>query len=230
MAKTEEIKIPKLGATKLNVELIGISDLILNKKSRSYELQEVFRQTNPKGTKIPAKLSQPYSLWEHLITSITWRDAITFHDDDYQKYTEDEWKEYMRNNAPCILRQAFVGSMAEAFKTFGYKGKEGTGKDGTDLKRAVNFDQPIYPISFANVGYEQKLIPNTGISKTNVVGQYNIFNGWRCNISFTFPERVFPVDTMIELLGVTGEYVGVGTQRKNGYGRWEIGKIERYNI
>ena len=224
MKNEKNITMDAIKQTILEVELIGESDLILNKKSRSYELSEVWKQTNPKGAKMPEKLTQDYSLWEHLITSITWDKPITFHDDDYSLYTEEEWRYYMENNAPCILSSAFVGAMGEAFKTFGFK--ERTGRAGTDFKRAINFLSPKNPITFAEATYEQKLIPNNGINRTNVVGQYNVFSGWRCKVKLACADIVFPEETIIELLATTGKFVGVGTQRKNGYGHWTLGDIE----
>ena len=228
MAATKNITINPVNQTLLHVELVGTSPLILNKKARSYEMAEVFKQTHPKGTEMPKSLDQPYCLWERLITSLTWQKPITFHDEDYSLYTEDEWKDLMENNAPCILQNAFVGAMADAFKTFGYK--DSTGKAGTDLKRSVNCTSPKFPITFAEVGYEQKLIPNTGINKTNVVGQYNVFYGWRCVVQFACADVAFPTETLVSLIDTTGKFIGVGTQRKNGYGRWEIGEIKETKI
>lgn len=227
-SKNTTISIDAVQQTILTVELVGTSPLILNKKARSYERMEIFKQTNPKGTVIPKKYDQPYCMWERLITSLTWRDPIVLHDDDYSLYTEDEWRHYMQTNAPCILQNALVGAMAETFKTFGFK--DSTGKAGTDFKRAVNFTSPKFPIKFETAMYEQKLIPNNGINKTNVVGQYNVFQNWRCEVQLVCADIVFPAETLIELISTTGKFVGVGTQRKNGYGRWEIGEVRKEKI
>lgn len=228
MARTKEteknVTFEPVKQTVIDVELIGTSDLILNKKCRSYERAEVWKQTNPKGAKMPKNLEQDYNLWEHLITSITWDKPIEFHDDDYSLYTEEEWKQYMTENNPCILTAAFTGGMAEAFKTFGYKGS--TGKDGTDVKRSVNFLSPKAPITFTSAEYEQKLVPTKGITRTNVVAQYNIFHGWKCNVQLACADVVFPYETIIELLATTGKFIGVGTQRKNGYGHFAIGSVK----
>lgn len=227
MAKTEKkdlINIEPMKQTILNIELIGDTDLILNKKCRSYERSEVWKQSHPKGSKMPKELDQPYCLWEHLITSITWNKPIEFHDDNYSLYTQEEWEKYMRENNPCILSAAFAGAMNEAWKTFGFK--ESTGRDGTDFKRSVNFLNTRFPVTFDAVEFEQKLVPNTGLNKTNVVAQYNLFHGWKCDVSLSVADIVFPYQTIIDLVGVTGKFIGVGTQRKNGYGHFSIGHIE----
>ena len=217
------INLEPVKQTIIDVELIGSSDLILNKKCRSYERSEVWKQTHPKGSKMPKELDQEFSLWEHLITSLTWNKPIEFHDDDYSKYTQEEWETYMRENNPCILAAAFAGAMSEAFKTFGFK--DSTGKAGTDLRRSVNFQSPKFPIEFQAVEYEQKLVPNTGINKTNVVAQYNVFHNWKCKLRILTADVVFPYETIIDLLATTGKFIGVGTQRKNGYGHFEIGEV-----
>ena len=70
MARTKEteknVTFEPVKQTVVDVELIGTSDLILNKKCRSYERAEVWKQTNPKGAKMPKNLEQDYNLWEHL--------------------------------------------------------------------------------------------------------------------------------------------------------------------
>lgn len=222
--KTKTVALEPVKQTTIKVELIGTSDLILNKKARSYERSEVWKQTNPKGSKMPKELDQDYNLWEHLITSLTWDKPIEFHDTDYSLYTEDEWRSYMKTNAPCILSAAFMGAMGEAFKTFGFK--DSTGKAGTDFKRAINFMSPKFPIKFCEATYEQKLVPTTGITRTNVVAQYNVFKGWSCEIELACADIVFPIDTIVDLISTTGRFIGVGTQRKAGYGHWETVNVE----
>ena len=217
MAKTMKINDIKENVIKLKI--VGDSDLILHKKSRLYERGEVWKQNHPKGTELPEEY-QGKNMWEQLITSITWEHPITFHDDDVNLYTEDEWREYMQNNRPCILTQAFAKSFQEAFKSFGYK--DSTKKAGTDFQRALNFDGSKIPVNFAGVVTESKLVPNTGINKTNVVCNQNVFSGWETEIVLRMPEKVFPVETVISIVSTAGRYIGIGSQRKNGYGRYHI--------
>ena len=120
MGNTRNIDIEPIKENIITLDIVGDSDLILHKKSRLYEWGEVWKQNHPKGAELPEKF-QGKNKWEQLITSITWEKPITFHDDDINLYTEEEWKEYMINNRPCILTQAFQKSFQEAFKTFGFK-------------------------------------------------------------------------------------------------------------
>ena len=223
-AENTSISLEPIKKTVVTAKIIGTSDLILNTKCRSYELPEIFKQTHPKGTKMPAKYAQAYNLWEHLITSLHWRDPITFHDDDWSLYSEEEWEYYMKNNAPCFKAYAMLGSMRQAFITFGFK--DSTGKNGTDMDRALSMSSDKYPITFERVGYEQKLIPSKAKGNPNVVGTFNIFSGWGATVQFICPDIFLPEESLISLLATTGEFVGIGTQRKNGYGRFEVVSVE----
>lgn len=219
MSKEKTIKITPIKENIITLDIVGDSDLILHKKSRLYELGQVWAQNQPKGTELPERF-QGKNKWEQFITSITWEKPIVFHDDDVNLYTEEEWHDYMTNNRPCILSQAFSKSFQEAFKTFGFK--DSTKKAGTDFQRALNFDGNKIPVDFTSVVYESKLVPNTGINKSNVVCNQNIFSGWRCRITLRMPEKVFPIETVVSVVSTAGRYIGVGSQRKNGYGRYHI--------
>ena len=221
-AKT--LVIEQLKVTKLIVELVGDTDLILHKKSRSFEREQVWKQSHGKGAKVPQEYTESKNPWEKFITSITWDKPIAFHDDDCELYSEEEWKDYMASNRPCILPQAFTKSFAETFKTFGFK--DSTGKAGTDLQRALNIVGSKIPISFANVEPESILVPNGGISNTNVVCHQNLFSGWRCFIEINVPDIVFPYETILSLVDTAGKYIGIGSQRKNGMGRYHIENVE----
>lgn len=217
MAK--DIKIVAIKENVITLDLVGDSDLILHKKSRLYEMGQVWAQNQPKGAELPERF-QGKNKWEQFITTITWEKPITFHDDDVGLYTEEEWRYYMENNRPCILTQAFSKSFQEAFKTFGFK--DSTKKAGTDFQRALNFDGNKIPVDFTTVNCESKLVPNTGINKSNVVCNQNIFSGWKCQIALRMPEKVFPIETVVSVVSTAGRYIGVGSQRKNGYGRYHI--------
>ena len=229
MAKKEEtLIIEPVKKTLVRATLKGTGALILNKKARSFERAEIWRQSNPKGAKMPKELAQDYNLWEKLITSVDWRDPIQYHDDDWSKYNEDEWRGYMENNAPCINSQAIFGSMKEAFISFGYK--DSTQKNGTDLTRGLSLAKPRFPITFAEARYKQELIPNNTKSHTNVLGQHNEFYGWECPIELYTANVAFPADTVIDLLVTAGKFIGLSTQRKNGYGRFELDGVEKVDL
>ena len=221
--KETTMNVEPVKVKKMIVSIAGDSDLILCAKSRSYEREEIYKQSHPKGTKIPAQYQQEYNLWEKLITSIHWLNPIEFHDDDYKKYTEEEWNRYMKENKPCILGKAFKDSLAEGFKSFGYK--DMTGRDGTDLKRTISF-RSIIPISFSEAGYDQHLAQTSGLSRTNVLTQQNVFHGWSADVEITYLESCFPKETIIELFNAVGQMIGVGARRKEEYGRYHIQSVQ----
>lgn len=223
MAKEKIIEVSALPIRQVTVTLIGDSDLILCKKARSFELLEIFKQSHPKGTKIPAKYQQPYNMWERLITSVHWLNPIEFHDDDHELYTEEEWKHYMETNKPCILGKAFKDSMKEAFISCGFK--ESTGKNGTDLIRTTRFSE-INPVSFEQVSYDQHLAMTSGLSRVNVLTQQNVFKEWSCELTITYLESTIPLSTIIELLTAAGTFIGIGSRRGEGFGRYHIAEVK----
>ena len=223
--KNETIELSTIKEGSMIVKISGDSDLILCKKARSYEREEIFKQSHPKGTKIPAEYQQAYNLWEKLITSINWENPIEFHDDDYSKYTEEEWNKYMSENKPCILAKAFQESIKEAFISCGFK--DSTGKAGTDFKRTISFQSRV-PISFAQAGYDQHLAQTSGLSKTNVLTQQNVFNGWSAEIQINYLETAFPKETILDLIQCAGKFIGIGSRRGEGYGRYHIEAVQSF--
>lgn len=231
MAKEKVVNLQKVKKTKLEIEIIGTSDLILNGKPRSYLLAEVWRQSHPRGETLPDVLAQPYSTWEKLITSIDWFNPIEYHDDDWSLYSQEEWEKYMnpQNNAPCISAQHIKGSMMEAFKTFGYK--ESTGKAGTDIARAISFGDRHFPITFAEVFIDHSIVNTRSAGNgSGVLCEENRFMGWRSVVTMYTSEAAIPSKTAIEVLMTAGTFVGLATQRKNGYGRFEIGNVKQKTI
>ena len=222
-ATEKVIELTELPIKKVTVTLVGDTDLILCKKARSFELAEIFKQTHPKGTKMPPELQQPYCLWERLITSIHWLNPIEFHDMDHTLYTEEEWKNYMETNKPVILGKAFKDSMAEAFKSCGFK--DATGKNGTDFIRTIVISK-VNPISFAQAGYDQHLAVANQLGNPNVICQQNVFSGWRCEIDITYLENVIPLSTLLEVIRATGTFIGVGSRRGEEFGRYHIESVK----
>ena len=216
------ISIDPVKVKNMTVVIAGNDDLILCAKARSYEREEIFKQSHPKGTKIPAELQQPYNMWEKLITSIHWLNPITFHDEDYSLYTQKEWEKYMKENKPCILGKAFQDSLKEAFISCGFK--DSTGKAGTDFRRTISFD-PITPIEFALAGYDQHLAQTSGLSRTNVLTQQNYFHGWSARVNVSYLEIAFPKETIIDLFSCAGRFIGLGSRRGEGFGRYSVKEV-----
>lgn len=218
-----KVEIEPIKETRMKIELVGDSDLILHKKSREWERREVWKQNHEKGAEPPAAHKTKIPVMEQLITSVTWEKPITFHDDDLDLYTEKELDYYLKNNRPCILAVAFYRSFAESFITFF---KDSIKKNGTDLQRALNMGRTVYPVDCEAARVEQKLVPNNGKDKTNVVCNQLVFSNWKCEIDVSCADIVFPYKTVLSIIQTTGKYIGVGTNRKYGYGRYHIENIK----
>lgn len=217
----ETVKIMKPSMMQMTCHIEGTGDLVLCKKSRSYENEQVFAQSHPKGTAIPAHLDTKlnFNLWEKLITSIHWLNPITFHDDDNSLYTEEEYKDCMENNSPCLVAKSFTGAMSEAFTSCGFK--EATGLAGTDFRRTVSVAQ-LTPIQFAAYAYDQHIASSNTFPPKPVLTQQNVFHGWQADVKITFLNNVIPNDTLISILSTAGELIGVGSRRGEGYGRFAV--------
>lgn len=222
--KEKEIKLTEAKVETIKCHLVGDEDLVLCAKARSYELPELFKQSHAKGTKLPEKYQQEYNIWEKLITSIHWLHPVTFHDDDWSLYTEDEWRGYMATNKPCILAKAWIESFKEAFISCGFK--DSTGKSGADLRRTVNMGQRLTAVDFAEAGYDMHLVPNNTIAHTNVLSVPTVLTGWSCEIEVNFLKTAFPMETIIDLIQTAGKFIGIGSRRGDGYGRYHIESIE----
>lgn len=220
--KKEVITLEQIKKGNMIVTIEGMTDLLLKAMPRSTEQEQIFKQSHPKGTKIPAEYTQPYCLWEKLITSIHWQNPITFHDEDWSLYTEEEWRDYMTNNNPCILGKAFKDSFKETFVSCGFK--ETTGKAGTDFNRTVAISA-MNPVSFAEATYEQTLPETSGLNRTKVLTETNRFSGWTCEFSISYLESAFPKATLMEIISYAGEFIGIGARRGEGYGRYRISNI-----
>ena len=219
----KNIKIEPIKETIMTIKLVGDTDLILNGRSRQYVMSEVWKQSHDKGSEIPSIYRQSKNIWEQRITSIHWKNPIEYHDEDISLYTEEEWQKYMSENQPCILAMAFAKSFKECFVTFF---RDSTGKKGTDLSRALNMGGSVFPIDFASVRIEDSIVPTTGLGSTSVISSVNVFSGWSCEIVVSCADIVFPPETLISIINTAGKYIGIGTQRSNGFGRYHIESIK----
>lgn len=222
MAK--KITIEPIKETTMIISLVGDTDLILNGRGRLYLQSEVWKQAHDKGSDLPTIFKQSKNIWEQRITSIHWKNPIEYHDEDISLYTEEEWNRYMKENQPCILAMAFQKSFKEAFITF-YR--DSTGKKGTDLSRALNMGGTLFPITFSEVRIEDSVVPTqNGKTSSSVLVSVNVFSGWKCEITVSCADIVFPSETVLSIINTAGKYIGIGTQRSNGYGRYHIEDVK----
>lgn len=115
--------------------------------------------------------------------------------------------------------QAFKKAFTETFITFF---KDSTGKKGTDIKRSLSMTGSICPVDFESVEVVNNIVPTSGISASPVLCSSNVFHNWRTTIEVSCPDIVFPHETVLQLIETSGKYIGIGTQRANGNGRYHI--------
>ena len=226
MAKAKEyqsVQLKKIKKTALSIEIIGDSPLMLRAMSRYTERKLLFQYDHAKGYPLPEEFSQHDCSWEQLITSIHWLNPIEFHDENISLYSREEWERYMVENKPCILAQSFLKSFKEVVITF-YKAEK---IKGTDLRRALNVVDYLCPVEFANCIPRLKIV-NTREDGTGdpVLMCTNVFEGWSTRLTVECPESVFPKESLLNIVCTAGEFIGIGSQRANGYGRYHIGNVE----
>jgi hypothetical protein len=112
--------------------------------------------------------------------------------------------------------------MKEAFISCGFK--ESTGKAGTDFKRTISIAS-IVPVGFGEAGYSQHLAQTSGLSRVNVITQQNVLHDWHCDVTVNALESAFPKQTIIELFNMAGTFIGVGSRRGEGYGRFHVTEV-----
>lgn len=220
MAKKNVISIEEAKVESVKIMLAGDEDLVLCAKARSYEMPEIYKQSHPKGTKLPSEMTQDFNLYEKLITSIHWLRPIEYHDADWSLYTEEEWRRHLAENKPCIMAKAWTESFKEAFISCGFK--DSTGKSGADLRRTVSIGHRLTPISFTEAYYDMHLVPNNTMAHTNVLNVPTCFKNWSCEIEINFLKTAFPVETIIEMVQTAGKFIGIGSRRGDGFGRYHI--------
>lgn len=222
----EVLNLEPIQRTYLKVELIGDSDLILHGMDRYTTMKMIWEREHPENTPLPAIFQQDKTnpnIWQQLITSIHWLHPIEFHDEDISLYSQEEWERYMKENTPCILSRAFLKSFKEVVISF-YKY---TKLKGTDLRRSINITNPLCPVTFENVEI-RKSIANTREDGggSPVLSEANVFSGWKTEIEIKAPATVFPTESILAIIQSAGEFIGIGTQRANGYGRYHIGSVQ----
>jgi hypothetical protein len=129
----------------------------------------------------------------------------------------------MTENQPCILAQAFLKSFKEAVITF-YKS---SGLKGSDLRRSMVLIGKLCPITFAENRLHKNIVNTQEDGRGSaVLLEANVFSGWRTEIEFMTPSNVFPKESMLSIIQSTGEFIGIGSQRANGFGRYHIGNVD----
>lgn len=192
------------------VTIEGDSDLVLNKM-------------NARNTRALSgnrnKMREEPNLWEDLITSIHWRDALPMKD-TYTESNEEIMHELLAKNAPCVTAFGLKKSFGQTVV------RTGIDKYSTAFDAAMNIPATggLVPVQFAGWAYSDQLMSPKRGAPINVV--LNHFMGWKASIPVDFMEGVFKMDRIVDVINLAGFSIGIGSGRTSGYGRYHVSGVE----
>ena len=210
----------------LTVSVEGMTDLICNKKNNS-----TFRALSNDDRKAQSLWEKQHdNRWEQIITSIHWRDGLTFNgepvkfDQTNNVCCEEMLYELLENNAPCVTAFGLHKSWGQAVVRFGID------KYSTKFDAAVNVISPrnLVPIKFADWFLDTQLISPTG-KGAPVTARLNHFTGWSAEIPLAIDDSVFSIKEVLTVIKKAGAGIGIGSGRSSGYGRYKVVGISSNN-
>ena len=207
----KEIVIPAIKLKKATITLIGESDLVLNKMNKRNEAALIERNTDK------AKDIKSPNMWEDAITAIHWRDGLPRD----LEYTEEELKDLLTNNAPCISAFGLKKSFCQAVV------RNEIDTYSTKFDACVNVVAPgnLIPINFAEHYIDEKLMsPKKG---SPVLVYLNRFTGWSAEVTVQYIDGgAYGLEQIMQVIRLAGFGIGIGSGRTSGYGRYTITKVE----
>lgn len=208
MAREEKIEIRPLDPKTVEVTIVGDGDLVLNKMNDASARDLIDKR---KGK---AKDISPHNKWEEIITSMHWY---------YGKpdgYSEEELKNLLKNNAPCITAFGLKKSFGDAVV------RNEIDKYATKFNTSVNVvaDRGLIPIKFAAHYIDERLMsPKKG---SPVLARINHFCGWRATFTLCYTENVYSLEQILNIINLAGFGLGIGSGRSSGYGRYHVEGIK----
>ena len=210
MAKNANEKIITLDPINVQYRTIvieGDGDLVLNKMNARNE-RSLNERDNKKVREIPNK-------WEDLITAIHWRDDLGM-ENTYLESNQEVFEDLLKNNAPCISAFGLKKSFGQAVV------RNGIDTYSTKFDNAVNVlgDRGLIPITFTEWSCDERLMsPKMG---KPVKVYLNHFSGWRAEFKIAYTENIFNLESIANIINLTGFGLGIGSGRTSGYGRYHV--------
>lgn len=193
----------------------GDSDLVLNKMNARNE-----RSLNDRGNK---KVREIPNKWEDLATAIHWKDDLHY-DNTYEEITEEEFSKLLTENSPCISAFGLKKSWGQAVV------RNAIDKYATKFDNAVNIimDKGLIPVTFAEWWCDERLMsPKMG---KPVKVYLNHFRGWKASFNIAYTENVYNLNSILNIINLTGFGLGIGSGRTSGFGRYHVTGIEDCKI
>ena len=206
----QTVELKPINTKIMDITIIGVSDLILNKMNKRNWEAQVNKQSDK------SKTIRATNKWEDLITEIHWRDELP----DSIEYTEETLKYLLENNAPCIVANGLKKSIADALY------RNGLDKNKTKFLASVNMIAPggLIPVRFAEHHADEKLMkPPMG---SLVLAYQNRFVGWEAKFSIQYIDGgAYSADQILQFINLAGFGIGIGSGRNCGFGRYRIKEI-----
>lgn len=211
----------------LKLHLVGDTEIIINKPS--VPTNRYLAAFDRKKQKVWE--SQHFNQWEEIITSVYWAKPIVYQGKTYRETElnsvacEDMLNVLLSENVPAFSSYGLWQSFGESVLRFGY-----------DIKKVDFFAnvQRLNPgkdveITFANHEWKEVLL-SPGFRKPKTVQYHNHFYGWQGDIVLQVNENTIKIDTVTEVVEMAGKFLGIGSSRNLGFGRYHIEAAEVFSL
>ena len=191
----------------VQIYIEGDGDLVLNCMNA--------RNTRSLLAEDRKKIREAPNIWEDIITSIHWRDAIKC-EDTYAECSEEMLDRLLKENAPCITAFGLKKSFGQAVV------RNEIDKYATKIDNAINViaDKGLVPITFTEWSLDERLMsPQKG---SPVTVRLNHFSGWKANFRIDYTDHVFSLEQIVNIINLAGFGLGIGSGRSSGYGRYHV--------
>lgn len=209
MAKKETtvtIDLAEVKPKTATVHIVGTSSIICNK------MDDVTKRELMDERKDKTKKVEKVNKWEKIITSIHWKNGKP------AEFTEDTMMEQLDPavNQPCFTTFGFKKAMCDAVVRFGID------TYSTKFKAAVSMNSKngLIPFTFSDYQLRDELMsPKRGAP---ILVYINEFGGWEADITFSYIEKIYSLEQIVNIINLTGIGIGIGSGRNAEYGRFKV--------
>ena len=87
----------------------------------------------------------------------------------------------------------------------------------------VTAEDGLIPIEYVEHVLDEKLLPSNTVARTPVRSLQNRFIGWSAVITIKYVDNgQFSLEQILQIIGLSGFGIGIGSGRTTGYGRYHI--------
>lgn len=204
--KKETIEIKNINLRTVEIEVEGLTDLVLNKMN-DVTVRQLTDERNNK-----AKTKEDINKWEQIITAIHWLKDIEV------EYSEEGLQDKLINDIPCVTSFGLQKSFGQAVTR--------NGLDTYSVKFNANVmvlpeKGMLVPITFTNYSLNEMLMsPKRGAP---VLTRLSQFSGWRAKFKVQFIDGgLYSLEQIVNIINLAGFGLGIGSSRNAGFGRYKV--------